>query len=85
MTSQEDSVGRQRQAKAYRTSADNLFSLVSQAEFVEQVLVVAPVVFDFDEEFQMAAMAQQVFDVPSCLRTDIFQAAGAFANHDLFL
>ncbi|MDQ1638171.1 MAG: hypothetical protein QOF62_1510 [Pyrinomonadaceae bacterium] len=52
---------------------------------IQQVLLVAPVFFDFDEQLEVTAMSDQAFNVSARLYADFFQARRAFADHDLFL
>ena len=63
--------------------AGQVFMLDSH--FVQQTLLVAPVCFNLNEQFEMAAMAQHLFNVLPRAHADLFQALRAVANDDLFL
>src|SRR5882672_9164724 len=52
---------------------------------VQIPLAVAPILDDFDKEFEEHLFADQFFDVSSCLCADVLDAGAAFADDDLFL
>src|ERR1044072_7196849 len=58
---------------------------VSDAEIIQEVILITPVLLDFDEEFQMAAMPQQALYVMACACADLFQTLCAMTDDDLLL
>ncbi len=61
------------------------FSSLADAEIVQQSLFVAPILFNFYEQFQVTAMAQQAFNVLPRLNPNLLQVRGAFADNDFLL
>src|ERR1044072_2835102 len=58
---------------------------IADAHVIEDVLLVAPVCFNLDEQFEMAAMAEQFLDVVPRAHADLLQTLGAVTNDDLLL
>src|SRR5678815_4480971 len=59
--------------------------IATEAILIQQLFLVAPVFLDFHKQLEMHAVAQQLLDVFARANADIFQAAGAFSDDDLFL
>ena len=49
------------------------------------MFAVAPVIFNFDEQFQVTTMAEHLFDVVAGAHADVFQARRAVANDNFLL
>src|SRR2546429_1277576 len=57
----------------------------ADAKLVKQTHLVTPARFNLDEEFEMAAFAQQLFDVVPGARADLFELCAAMTDDDFLL
>src|SRR5947207_12119968 len=57
----------------------------TDSHLIQKMIFVSPILFDPDEELEMAAMPDQFFNFHSRLDAYLFETSGAFAYHNLFL
>ena len=66
---------------SFSWSAEQLIGLVStNTHVIQQPLLVAPLLFNLHKQFEMDAMAQQVFDIFAGADANLFQTSGAFPD-----
>src|SRR6266478_578547 len=55
------------------------------SHFIQQMGALAPILFDLNEQFEVTAMAQQIFNIVTRTDADLFQPLRSVADYDLFL